>query len=237
MANPFFKFKNFTVWHDKCAMKVGTDGVLLGSWASVDGCDSILDVGTGTGLISLMVAQRSEADIHAIDIDEAACLQAKDNIAASAYRSRIQVTCTSVQEFAEKKDRTFSHILSNPPYFPNSLKGPDKQRNAARHNDTLPLEELLASCNKMLAPEGKISLILPESLSDALNEITTSYPLYPTRRTLVIPTPGSAPKRILLELSRSQEAACETSQLIIELARHQYSADYIQLTKEYYLNM
>ncbi|SKB42792.1 tRNA1(Val) (adenine(37)-N6)-methyltransferase [Macellibacteroides fermentans] len=237
MANPFFKFKNFTVWHDKCAMKVGTDGVLLGAWASVDGCDSILDVGTGTGLISLMVAQRCEADIHAIDIDEAACLQAKDNIAASAYRSRIQVTCTSVQEFAEKKDRTFSHILSNPPYFPNSLKGPDKQRNAARHNDTLPLEELLASCNKMLAPEGKISLILPESLSDALNEITTSYPLYPTRRTLVIPTPGSVPKRILLELSRSQEAACETSQLIIELARHQYSADYIQLTKEYYLNM
>jgi tRNA1Val (adenine37-N6)-methyltransferase len=184
-----------------------------------------------------MVAQRCEADIHAIDIDEAACLQAKDNIAASAYRSRIQVTCTSVQEFAEKKDRTFSHILSNPPYFPNSLKGPDKQRNAARHNDTLPLEELLASCNRMLTPDGKISLILPESLSDALNEITTSYRLYPIRRTLVIPTPGSAPKRILVELSRSQEAACETSQLIIELARHQYSADYIQLTKEYYLNM
>lgn len=237
MANPFFKFKNFTVWHDKCAMKVGTDGVLLGSWASVKGCETILDVGTGTGLISLMVAQRSEADIHAIDIDESACLQAKDNIAASAFRNRIQVTCTSIQEFAEKTDQAFSHILSNPPFFANSLKGPDKHRNAARHNDTLPLEELLASCNKILTPKGKISLILPESLSDSLNKITTNYRLYPTRRTLVMPTPESAPKRILVELSRSQEASCETSQLIIELARHQYSADYIQLTKEFYLNM
>ena len=237
MATPFFKFKNFTVWHDKCAMKVGTDGVLLGSWACVEGSSSILDVGTGTGLISLMVAQRSEADIHAIDIDEAACSQANDNIAASAYRNRIRVTCTSVQEFAEKTNQTFSHILSNPPYFPNSLKGPDKQRNAARHNDTLPLEQLLASCNKLLAPGGKISLILPASLSEDLGGLIESNRLYPTRRTLILPTPESAPKRILVELSRMQEANCETNGLVIELARHQYSAEYIQLTKDYYLNM
>lgn len=237
MATPFFKFKNFTVWHDKCAMKVGTDGVLLGSWATVSDSNRILDVGTGTGLIALMLAQRSNAIIEAIDIDEAACNQAKENIEASVFKDQIKVYCTSIQNYAASTDQRYDLIVSNPPYFLNSLKGPDNQRNKARHNDTLPLSQLLNGSRKLLTPNGKVSLILPASQQDELNELLPSSRLFKTRETLILPTPQSAPKRILVELSANQAKTCEKTQLIIEEGRHQYTNDYKELTKDYYLKM
>ena len=237
MATPFFKFKNFTVWHDKCAMKVGTDGVLLGSWATVSDCSRILDVGTGTGLIALMLAQRSNAIIEAIDIDEAACNQAKENIEASAFKDQIKVSCTSIQNYAVATDQRYDLIVSNPPYFLNSLKGPDNQRNKARHNDTLPLIQLLNGSRQLLTPNGKVSLILPASQQDELNELLPSTLLFTTRETLILPTPQSAPKRILVELSANQAETCEKTQLIIEEGRHQYTNDYKDLTRDYYLKM
>ena len=139
MPNPYFQFKRFTVYHDRCAMKVGTDGVLLGAWTDVSSSQQILDIGTGTGLIALMLAQRNvTAHITAIDIDEEAIEQAQGNIAASPWKNRIEVM---KQDFCQySANRLFDTIVSNPPYFNQSLKGPDSQRNTARHTDSLELQ-------------------------------------------------------------------------------------------------
>ena len=142
MSNPYFQFKQFTVWHDKCAMKVGTDGVLLGAWASVQNAHKILDVGTGTGLVALMLAQRSlpDADIIALEIDGAAAGQARENVTRSPWKERVEVVQTDFRDY-QSSDK-FDVIVSNPPYFVDSLECPDQQRNAARHNGSLTYEEL-----------------------------------------------------------------------------------------------
>ena len=142
MANPYFKFKQFTIWHDKCAMKVGTDGALLGAWAAPKEARNILDIGTGTGLVALMLAQRCQAFIDAIDIDADACLQAEENVARSPFADRIRVHCCALNDFHPSAPSHYDLIVSNPPYFHQALKCPDPKRNRARHTDTLSLEEL-----------------------------------------------------------------------------------------------
>ena len=149
MSNPFFQFKQFTIRHDKCAMKVGTDGVLLGAWAGTESCSRILDVGTGTGLIALMLAQRSKAVVDAIDIDADACLQAQENAESSLFAGRINVFHSDLADFAQASTHLYGLIVSNPPYFVDSLKCPNLQRNTARHTDTLTLEDLLQYSRKV----------------------------------------------------------------------------------------
>jgi len=135
MPNPWFQFKQFTVWHDKCAMKVGTDGVLLGAWADMEQARSILDVGTGSGLIALMAAQRNlTAAITAIDIDESAIIQARENFDRSPWVNRLTAEPISLEDFAGSTDAMFDVIVSNPPYFHQSLHSPDKKRTLARHS-------------------------------------------------------------------------------------------------------
>ncbi len=158
MSNPFFQFKQFTIRHDKCAMKVGTDGVLLGAWAGTESCSRILDVGTGTGLIALMLAQRSKAVVDAIDIEADACLQAQENAESSLFAGRINVFHSDLVDFAQASTHLYDLIVSNPPYFVDSLKCPNLQRNTARHTDTLTLEDLLQYSRKLLAPQGRIAL-------------------------------------------------------------------------------
>ena len=155
MSNPFFQFKQFTIRHDKCAMKVGTDGVLLGAWAGTESCNRILDIGTGTGLIALMLAQRSKAAIDAIDIEADACLQAQENAESSLFAGRINVFHSDLVDFAQASTHLYGLIVSNPPYFVDSLKCPNLQRNTARHTDTLTLEDLLQYSRKLLAPQGR----------------------------------------------------------------------------------
>lgn len=237
MANPYFQFKQFTIRHDKCAMKVGTDGVLLGAWADTSGCQSILDVGTGTGLISLMLAQRSTAKIDAIDIDAGACLQAEENALASPFAGRIDVTHTSLAGYSATCTKQYDLIVSNPPYFIDSLKCPDQQRNTARHTDTLPLQELLHDCRPLLAPGGHIALILPYDQKDQLETFIQNECLFLTKETEVIPIPGAIPKRLLVELATEPVATTEYNQLTIEVSRHQYTDDYICLTRDFYLKM
>ena len=160
MPNPYFRFKKFTVYHDRCAMKVGTDGVLLGAWVNVSG-DNILDIGTGTGLISLMMAQRNEkAVIDAIDIDSDAVSQAKDNIGNSPFSNRINSWNASLQEFSSKVEKRYDVIVSNPPFFVQSLKSPNKERSVARHTDSLPVADLIKGGGCLLS----ILLITKQSL-------------------------------------------------------------------------
>lgn len=238
MANPYFRFKKFTIYHDKCAMKVGTDAVLLGAWADTSFCRNILDIGTGTGIIALMLAQRSQATVEAIDIDKEACVQATENAAASPYTERIKVVHASCADFAaSNQQKRYDLIVSNPPYFINSLKCPDNKRTVARHTDTLLLSDLIREAQTLLSPSGRIALVLPYERLEEVKALASANHLYICRQTDVIPTPGAAPKRLLVELSTTEENIKNRDTLTIEEARHQYTPAYIALTKEFYLKM
>lgn len=236
MSNPYFQFKQFTVWHDKCAMKVGTDGVLLGAWASVQNAHKILDVGTGTGLVALMLAQRSlpDADIIALEIDEAAAGQARENVTRSPWKERVEVVQADFRYY-QSSDK-FDVIVSNPPYFVDSLECPDQQRNAARHNDSLAYEELLEGVAGLLAEDGAFTIVIPADVADRVKMIAATKNLYAVRQLNVITKPGGIPKRTLITFTFSNQE-CVFEELLTELARHQYSEKYIALTREYYLNM
>ena len=244
MPNPYFQFKQFTVWHDKCAMKVGTDGVLLGTWATVNNTAlhnyknsnplSVLDVGTGTGLIAMIIAQRNDnAIIDAIDIDKDACKQAMENIENSPFGNRINVIHKSFTDYsAEKK---YDLIISNPPFFKNSLKCPDEARSMARHNDSLPLKQLIEQASTMLSENGRIALILPTQQSEDLDFIIATHRLYVARRTEVISVEGHQPKRFLIELSTKISTGKEKSAIILETKNRERTQQYIELTREFYL--
>lgn len=234
MPNPYFSFKQFTVYHDRCAMKVGTDGVLLGAWADVASARNILDIGTGSGLIALMMAQRSNARIKAIDIDMNAVEQARGNVAASPWKDRIEVEWQDICHFTS--DFLFDVIVSNPPYFINSLKCPDGQRNTARHTDNLDFENLIISVGRLLHPKGTFFVIIPTDGKELFLTAATRYGFYLSHQTLVHTKPGAEPKRVLLALKFSVEK-CATDDLNIELSRHVYSEEYIALTKDFYLKM
>lgn len=234
MPNPFFQFKQFTVWHDKCAMKVGTDGVLLGAWTSVESAHRILDIGTGTGLVALMLAQRSLAAVVALEIEEWAALQAAENVARSPWPDRIEVIREDFRLYTS--DAKFDVIVSNPPYFVDGLKGPDGQRNAARHNDGLSYEPLLQGVATLLTADGLFTLVIPTDVAERVKEIAQIKGLYPSKQLFVVTKPGAAPKRTLITFGFHPQA-CSIDTLLTEVARHQYSDEYIALTKMYYLNL
>ena len=235
MPNPFFSFKKFTVYHDRCAMKVGTDGVLLGAWTNVTFSQRILDIGTGTGLIALMLAQRNpKAFITAVDIDEEAVKQAKDNILASPWKDRIEAVLQDICVVSSLQ--TYDTIVSNPPYFIDSLKCPNLQRNTARHTDTLNAASLFGKVAELLTEDGRFSMIFPAEQTEELIQIAEYKGLYPTRHTEVITRPGLPPKRSLMEFQKTKKAYI-SNKLTIELERHVYSEDYISLTKDFFLKM
>lgn len=233
MSNPYFQFKQFTIYQDRCAMKVGTDGVLLGAWADVSSAHSILDIGTGTGLIALMVAQRSGAFVTALEMDVEASKQALENVERSPWNEKIKVVNLSLQEYDSLMK--YDHIISNPPYFNQSLKSPKEGRTTARHTDTLSYDDLLKGVVRLLDEQGIFSVILPFSEKERFVTLAEQYNLYPARITEVLPTPISTPKRFMAEFS-FQQVECQQKSLIIESAgRHQYSDEYKQLTEQFYL--
>jgi tRNA1Val (adenine37-N6)-methyltransferase len=237
MSNPFFRFKQFTIRHDQCAMKVGTDGVLLGAWAEVAACRTILDVGAGTGLIALMVAQRNEnAVIDGVEIDPDTYRQAAENVAASPFAQRVRMYQASFHDFACTTTQRYDLIISNPPYFVRSLKCPDDKRRLARHSDELSLAGLVAGSIPLLSPGGRLALILPFLQRDEPGHAALSRELHCVRRTEVSPVENAAPKRLLAEFSLlPPPAPVETGSLILEDARHQRTTAYYELTRDFYL--
>lgn len=240
MKNKSFKFKQFEVFHDKCAMKVGTDGVLLGAWAQVDNCESILDVGTGTGLISLMLSQRNNAAyITAIEIDELASVQATENVKRSSFADKINVQHTSYQNFAHNNSFKYDAIVSNPPFFINSLQPVNMSRSNARHTDSLSLSDLLSLSKLVLNDNGHLSFIYPSDEILDIEEFITAQGWHIHRRTEVYSKSDSdKPKRVLFELglTASDDELIQDS-LVIEIDRHVYSEEYVNLTKSFYLKM
>jgi len=218
-------------------MKVGIDGVLLGAWATTDNTKKTLDIGTGTGLIALMIAQRSSATIQAIDIDESAILQTRENISNSLWAERISAQQTSLQEFAKSTTERFDLIVSNPPYFVNSTKAPAQSRNTARHTDMLTHEELIESAIQLLNPTGRICIILPVNEGLECTDFAESKGLFCTKQVTVFPKPNAPAKRLLLEFSL-QFAMKEISEITIESSvRHHYSPEFTALAKDFYLKL
>lgn len=237
MPDPDFRFKQFAVSHDRCAMKVGTDGVLLGAWASVEQCATLLDVGTGSGLIALMLAQRNRnAKVTAIDIDQNACLQARDNVDASPYTKRINVINTSFQQFALHPPRLYDLVVSNPPFFTRSLLPPDAGRADARHSVSLSLEALIRDAHRCLSPVGRLALILPADRLAEMKALSAHAGFMLRRLTGVVPSPGKPVRRLLAELSLSP-GELEVTELLLEVSRHHYSPAYIELVRDFYLNL
>ncbi len=231
-----FRFKQFSVLNHKSAMKVGTDGVLLGAWADVNEAQSVLDVGTGTGLIALMLAQRCMAEIVGIEIEPNAAEEAQINFYESPWNDRLRVEMIDFVEYADTCTSQFDVIVSNPPYFVNSLECDDEKRQKARHTSSLSYENLISGAVSLLNDNGHLCLITPSDVENLIENIVTKNKCYIINKVYVCPIVGGEAKRILWKISKTEEK-CETSRLEIEKARHEYTDDYISLTKDYYLKM
>lgn len=230
-----FQFKQFSIVQEKSAMKVGTDGVLLGAWVPVHEKKNILDVGSGTGLIALMLAQRNlEANIDAIEIDDAASLEATFNFNKSPWSERLKLTKASFLDttISQKYDL----IVSNPPYFTDSFKEQASQRTLARHVGTLTFEVLLQRSFEFLTNQGMCAFIIPYKEESTFVALAESIGFYLKKRTRVKGREGIPYKRSLLYLSK-EKCNCEEDELIVEIDRHVYTQDYINLTQPFYLKM
>lgn len=234
-----FQFKQFSLEQDQCAMKIGTDGVLLGAWAPIlHNPYSILDIGTGTGIIALMLAQRSNAaQIDALEIEENAYEQATDNFENSPWNDRLFCFHAGLDEFMEEPEDEYDLIVSNPPFYAEDYKTNDEQRDLARFQDALPFEDLIEVADLLLSENGIFAVIIPYKEEERFLAIAKEFELYPIKITRVKGTPTTEIKRSLLAFKRFELPTLHSDELIIETARHQYTPEYIELTKEFYLKM
>lgn len=244
MSNSVFKFKQFSIKQERSAMKVGTDGVLLGAWTSIKNNPySILDIGTGTGLIALQLAQKSDAEIiDAIEIDANAYEEAVTNFENSDWNDRLFCYHTSLKEFTEEIDTSigsaerYDLIVSNPPFYNDDYKTDNDSRNKARFTASLPFEELIISVSKLLSKNGFFSVIIPFKEESIFLELSLKNGLFPSKITRIKGNTNSEIKRSLLQLS-FQKSEVNTTELSIEIKRHHYTKEYIALVKEFYLKM
>ena len=216
-------------------MKVNTDSVMLGAWADVKAVSTALDVGTGSGLIALMIAQRSEAIIDAVEIDQSSGLQAVENINNSPWKNRIRIHHDSFQHYAVVCGKKYDLIISNPPYFRNALRPGDKGRSKARHDVDLGFEELLQHSSSLLAPHGTFCVILPYAGKENFIDLAHLNHLYCQRITSVMPAPGTPFSRVMMTFSHSTAEQIMKSELVIRQENGQYTPDYIELTRDFYL--
>mgnify|MGYP003429750734 FL=1 len=234
-----FTFKQFAIEQDRCAMKIGTDGVLLGAWAPIDNHPfSILDIGTGTGIIALMLAQRSAAQqIDALEIDEAAYEQATDNFENSPWNDRLFCFHAGLDEFIEEPEEEYDLIVSNPPFYSEDYKTENESRDLARFQDAMPFEQLLEAADLLLSEHGIFTVIIPFKEDENFIALANEFELYPLKITRVKGTPTTEIKRSLLAFSRNETTDLPIDELVIETARHVYTQEYIGLTKDFYLKM
>jgi len=250
MSNSYFQFKQFKIFHDKCAMKVGTDGVLLGAWTSLDSLTNdlskrVLDIGTGSGLIALMIAQRTSyinnISIDALEIEENAYTQASKNVMLSPWKDKIQTiqgdfTDTMILKKLVNNSELYQLIVSNPPYFVDSLNSPNKQRTVARHTQTgFNFNHLIKGVIRLLDTNGLFSLILPTDEANKFIKLANDKKLYLTKRTNLLTKPGGKIRRVLMQFEKKKNH-CTEDEMLIEISRHQYSDEYKALTSEFYLD-
>ena len=230
-----FRFKQFTVQHQRSSMKVGTDAVLLGAWCDIDGARRVLDVGTGCGVIALMVAQRNaDARILAIDIDPASVNEAQENFDASPWADRLQVCREDFNDLTD--DEGFDLIVTNPPYYNEDVLPPDAVRSAARHTHALSFEQLMQGAARLLTPTGSIALITPVEARDAVTTAATFAGLHLSRLTTVHSSEGKQPKRLLWQWSK-QRCTIQRDSLILHQKGGAFTPQYTELCKDFYLDL
>ena len=228
-----FKFKQFEIHQDRCAMKVGTDGVLLGAWAP--GGKRILDIGSGTGLISLMMAQRCQkAQVIGVDLDAEACEEACENVAASPFADRGSIVCCRLQDYESVEK--FDAIVSNPPFFLNSLKNPDSKRSMARHADSLPFRDLFLGVKRLLSEEGVFSAIVPSEVLDAFTSEAYLLGFCLVRQCGVKTVERKQPKRFMLTFARHRTMKMENTIEVMMDSDGNRSEWYTKITEEFYVS-
>ncbi len=233
-----FQFKQFAIVQDRCSMKIGTDGVLLGAWANLNDAQRILDIGTGTGVIAVMMGQRNqEALIDGVEIDEQAFGQAKENMAAAPWADRLNAIQAAIQDYAPSAKGVYDVVVSNPPFFTGGTFSDNQDRQSVRHTVKLPHGDLLHAVQLLLKPEGRFCLILPLIEGLRFQELAATYNLFCTRLAEVIPTPRKPVERLLLQFERKQRALIK-EQIIIQLEeRNNWTSQYASLTSAFYLKM
>lgn len=234
-----FQFKQFAVNQDQCAMKIGTDGVLLGAWVPIDTRpNSILDIGTGTGIIALMLAQRCDAQqIDALEIDENAYEQAVDNFESSPWSDRLFCFHAGLDEFVEEPEDEYDLIVSNPPFYIEDYRSENPQRDLARFQEAMPFEDLVEAAALLLSENGVFAVIIPFKEEENFLALAKEYELFPIKITRVKGTHETQIVRSLLAFRRYELAVLTADELVIEINRHEYTDDYIALTKDFYLKM
>lgn len=234
-----FQFKQFSVEQDRCAMKIGTDGVLLGAWSPIpENIFSVLDVGAGTGIIALMLAQRTNAEqIDALEIDEEAYEQAVENFENSPWGDRLFCFHAGLDEFIEEPEDEYDLIISNPPFYTEDYKTDNEQRDLARFADAMPSEDLVEAADLLLSENGIFSVIIPYKEEEKFIALAKDFDLFPIKITRVKGTPTTEIKRSLLAFSRNVLENFPVDELVIETSRHIYTEEYIALTKDFYLKM
>lgn len=229
-----FRFKQFTVHHDQCAMKVGTDGVLLGAMINAGSASRILDIGTGSGLIALMLAQKSNAIIDAVEIHELSAIQAAENFASSPWSHRLNLTHSSFRAYFEKTNTKYDIIVSNPPYFNNSLKSPFPNKRIAKHNFNLSPEEIISGVKMLITDKGEFYVIMPVAETKIIRQIAQRELLFLKSELLISPNPSSPTNRVVSCFTRTRCIPL-TEELCLRDENCALSRKYMELTGDYYL--
>lgn len=232
-----FQFKQFQVNQENCSMKVGTDGVLLGAWANVTDANQILDIGTGTGVIALMAAQKNlEASIVGIEIDPSAAQEAQINVANSSWHDKIQIVNQSIQDYANEANQKFDSIISNPPFFTGGTLSTSQDKTSVRHTVKLSHNALLSAVRTLLADTGKFSLILPYIEGLRFVEMAKTYNLYPNKITEVYPDQSKKLERLLISFGKKEVMDFTTDKIYIrDTITKDFSQAYQMMTKDFYL--
>jgi len=235
--NNYFQFKQFKIHQEKSAMKVNTDGVLLGAWTNLDGAKTVLDIGAGTGLISLMIAQRSAAIITGIEIEKNAAEEAALNVQNSKWNKRVSVQHISFQDFVATALNKFDIIVTNPPFFSNGVKNTNPHLSMARHNHLLPFEDIIDGAKNLLTENGRLSLILPADSALDFIEKARQENLFLNRLTEVKPFPDKEPNRWLMEFVKKQMIVQKTQMSVFDDSRTNYSEEFKTLAHDFYLKL
>ncbi|WP_151703391.1 tRNA1(Val) (adenine(37)-N6)-methyltransferase [Nitrincola alkalilacustris] len=236
VRNTFFQCREFRIEQDRCAMKVTTDACLLGAWVAVEQAKQILDIGTGSGLLALFAAQRSQARVDGVEIEPEAARQAAENFAASPWSDRLRVIQADIRDHAELHVEGYDLILCNPPFFSDSTHNPCQKLATARHNSALPLTDLLHAAHRLLQPDGSAWFLLPVAEAMQMADAATAYALYPAHRLWVRNSPSDQPHRQLLQLTKTEQPASESSFTLYD-PHPFHTPEAAKLFAPYYINI